>query len=95
MTDAGLAKLDPSVANAPTDSPASRRSREGETEVPSFIEKALKAQPRAWENFGDLAPSYRRQYVAWIASAKREETRVRRLNEAVELLALNQKLGMK
>ncbi|WP_440312875.1 YdeI/OmpD-associated family protein [Leucobacter chromiireducens] len=33
----------------------------------------------AWESFGKFAPSYRRDAVWWVMSAKREETRVRRL----------------
>ena len=91
MTDAGLAKFDPSEENQP--SPTA--PREGNTEVPTFIETAIRANARAWKNFGNLAPSYRRQYVGWIASAKREQTRAKRLREAIELLERNQKLGMK
>lgn len=91
MTDAGLAKFDPPAANqlSPPMPP------EGQTNVPAYIERAIKAHARAWKNFNSLAPSYRRQYVGWIASAKREQTRVKRLSEAIELLERNQKLGMK
>ena len=60
-----------------------------------YIEQALKANPRAWRYFEQLAPSYRRSYVGWIDSAKREETKARRLREAVELLAAGRKLGLK
>ena len=63
--------------------------------LPSYIEKALKADARAWEHFQQLAPSYRRAYVGWIDSAKREETKARRLRESVRLLAAGQKLGLK
>jgi len=42
-----------------------------------------------------LAPSYRRHYVGWIDSAKRQETKERRLREAIGLLAARQKLGLK
>jgi len=59
------------------------------------IEKVLKANKKAWENFNNLAPSYRKQYVGWLRSAKKRETRERRLEEAIKLLTENKKLGMK
>jgi len=59
------------------------------------IEKSLKANQKAWDNFNQLAPGYRKQYVGWLQSAKRPETREKRLKEAIELLAGNKKLGMK
>jgi uncharacterized protein YdeI (YjbR/CyaY-like superfamily) len=64
-------------------------------ELPSDLETELQANPRAWQNFERLAPSYKRMYVAWISSAKREETRMRRLCEAIELLVAGKKLGLK
>jgi uncharacterized protein YdeI (YjbR/CyaY-like superfamily) len=64
-------------------------------ELPSYMERALKANPRAWKFFRQLAPSYRRAYIGWIDSAKREETRVRRLREAIRLLIAGEKLGLK
>ena len=63
--------------------------------IPSYITKTLKANPRAWQFFEQLAPSYRRAYVGWIDSAKRVETREKRLREAVSLLAAGEKLGLK
>jgi hypothetical protein len=37
----------------------------------------------------------RRRYLAWIESAKREETKLRRLKEAIRLLARRKVLGLK
>jgi uncharacterized protein YdeI (YjbR/CyaY-like superfamily) len=89
MTPAGLAKLDvkgkAGGITSRTKTPAPH---------PEFV-KALKSHPKALENFKRLAPSHRRMYVLWIMDAKKEETRARRIAEAVERLALNQKLGMK
>jgi uncharacterized protein YdeI (YjbR/CyaY-like superfamily) len=65
------------------------------TAIPSYIEKALRADARAWRYFQQLAPSYRRAYIGWVDAAKREETREKRLREAVELLAAGKKLGLK
>ena len=59
------------------------------------VTKTLEANPRAWQFFEQLAPSYRRAYVGWIHSAKRVETREKRLREAVSLLAAGEKLGLK
>ena len=61
---------------------------------PEFV-KALRAQAKAGKYFHGLAPSYQRQYLFWIAEAKREETRSRRIAEAVQRLASHQKLGLK
>ncbi|MGE5458323.1 MAG: YdeI/OmpD-associated family protein, partial [Methanococcaceae archaeon] len=56
---------------------------------------ALRADALAWKNFSGLAPSYRRLYVLWITSAKKEETQAIRTAEALELLRQNKKLGSK
>ncbi len=92
MTEAGLAKSpppleDPAAAMAPA-------KRVGDA-VPGYIEEALRANGAAWTNFSHLAPGYRRQYVGWIEDAKKEETRRKRLAEAVSLLEQNKKLGLK
>ena len=59
------------------------------------IEKALKDNSIAWEHFNKLAPGYRKQYVGWLASAKKPETQAKRLKEALSLLEQNKKLEMK
>jgi uncharacterized protein YdeI (YjbR/CyaY-like superfamily) len=51
--------------------------------------------PKAWENFNNLPPSHRREYIGWISDAKKEETRQRRIREAIERLEKNERLGMK
>jgi uncharacterized protein YdeI (YjbR/CyaY-like superfamily) len=63
--------------------------------IPRYIQKTLQGNKRAWQNFQQLAPSYRRAYVGWIDAAKREETKQRRLREALGLLAAGKKLGLK
>ncbi len=63
--------------------------------LPSYIEETLKADPAAWQHYNQLAPSYRRAYIGWIDSAKRQETKEKRLREARFLLAAGKKLGMK
>ena len=63
--------------------------------LPPYIEQTLKTDPRAWQYFKQLASSYRGAYVGWIDSAKREETKERRLREVLGLLAAGKKLGLK
>jgi len=58
-----------------------------EIPIPQDLEAALKANRAAGEFFAKLAPSHRREYLEWITEAKRDETRVKRLNQAVEWLA--------
>jgi uncharacterized protein YdeI (YjbR/CyaY-like superfamily) len=55
----------------------------------------LKENERAWVFFKQLAPSYRRNYIAWIDLAKRKETKEKRLDEVVRLLASGRRLGLK
>jgi uncharacterized protein YdeI (YjbR/CyaY-like superfamily) len=64
-------------------------------DVPRLVKQALMANAKAWENFRNLAPSYRRNYVGWIMHAKKEQTRERRLREAISLLEQNKRLGLK
>jgi len=62
--------------------------------VPTYIEKAFKAERRAWATFERLTPRERTLYVGWIESAKREETKASRIEKAVRLLAAGKKLGL-
>ncbi len=62
--------------------------------LPPEIESALKENETAWNNFSALAPGYRRQYIGWLSSAKKDETRKRRLAKALKMLEQNQKPGM-
>jgi uncharacterized protein YdeI (YjbR/CyaY-like superfamily) len=48
------------------------------------FEKRLRANRAAWTFFQERAPSYRRLAAAWVMSAKREETRERRLVALIE-----------
>jgi uncharacterized protein YdeI (YjbR/CyaY-like superfamily) len=86
MTEAGLAKLHPDPDYRPPE-------RSG-AEPPPWLEEALRKHPAAWESFQRLAPSHRKNYVRWITEAKKEETRQRRLQEALPMLERNEKLGI-
>ena len=92
MTEAGLAKVEQAKRNGQWDNASLQRPV---PDVPSELTKAMAKNRAARQNFEKLAPSYRRQYIWWIAIAKRDETRRQRVAEAVRLLAESKKLGMK
>jgi uncharacterized protein YdeI (YjbR/CyaY-like superfamily) len=85
----------PGRARAPTGRVPVRPPRYAFVGVPAYIERALKAEVRAWATFKELTAAQRRQYVGWVDTAKREDTKARRLAEAVRLLARGEKLGLK
>jgi uncharacterized protein YdeI (YjbR/CyaY-like superfamily) len=91
VTEAGLARIDAAILSKG----AEPKEKSAELTVPQYFKDALAANQKARSNFDRLAPSYQRLYVGWVAAAKREETRNRRMKEAVELLAANKKLGLK
>jgi uncharacterized protein YdeI (YjbR/CyaY-like superfamily) len=90
VTQAGLAVFEPENTYDPALS-----ERAGPVRLPPELERALRKNRNAWRNFLALAPSYRRDYVLWLANAKRPETKRKRLAEALERLERNEKLGMK
>jgi bifunctional DNA-binding transcriptional regulator/antitoxin component of YhaV-PrlF toxin-antitoxin module len=57
-----------------------------EVEVPQALAAALAADPGARAVFDGLAFTHRREYAEWIAEAKRDETRERRVRKAIEML---------
>ena len=60
-------------------------------EVPEELNKALGKNKKAKEIFDKLSYSHRKEYSEWIASAKKEETRSRRISKAIEALFLKNK----
>lgn len=58
--------------------------------IPEDLRTAFDKQPSAWKDWQAMAPSSRRMMLAWIASAKRPETRVRRIEETVRRAAKGQ-----
>lgn len=56
-------------------------------EVPDDLAAALKKNTAARKTFEAFSPSCKREYIDWIVEAKREETRTKRLAQAVEWMA--------
>lgn len=55
--------------------------------VPPELQKALKANKKAAAAFEKFPPSHKREYAQWIAEAKAEDTRARRVSTAIEWIA--------
>lgn len=68
---------------------ASKATASRATEAPlhEAFRRALDAHPEAGEAFERFSPSQRREYAEWIGEAKREETRARRIDTAMEWIA--------
>jgi uncharacterized protein YdeI (YjbR/CyaY-like superfamily) len=92
MTDFGLAKIKAAKKSGLWEKDGRFRIS---FDVPPELAKALAKNKKAKDNFAKLAPSYRRQYIVWIAVAKRAETKKQRIKESIALLEKGKKLGMK
>ena len=90
MTPAGLAKV---TYDDPSDPPVDEGTPE--LALAEELEAALIADEVAWAQFNRLAPSQRRNYVRWVMSARKDETRLRRLSEIIALLRQGKALGLK
>jgi Uncharacterized protein conserved in bacteria len=61
--------------------------KKSEVAVPTELASALKKNKKAATAFEGFPPSHKREYAEWISDAKREETRKRRVDTAVEWMA--------
>lgn len=61
-----------------------------EVEVPAALAEALRADPEARKSFEALAFSHRKEFARWVAEAKREETRERRIAETLRMVRAGQ-----
>ena len=92
MTEHGLAKITAAKASGLWD----RDPRAGlDLNMPDAFANALKKNQKAKRFFDQLAPTYQKHYIAWITTAKREDTKEKRIKEAIKLLARGLKLGLK
>jgi uncharacterized protein YdeI (YjbR/CyaY-like superfamily) len=61
-----------------------------DVEVPEALAAALAADPQAKAAFEGMAFTHRKEYARWVAEAKRDETRQRRVQQAVEMIRAGQ-----
>ncbi|MBU2929653.1 YdeI/OmpD-associated family protein [Winogradskyella psychrotolerans] len=57
--------------------------------IPENLQKAFKANPNAYNNYLNFAPSYRKSYLYWLNQAKRETTQQKRIAEIIKLCDAN------
>lgn len=57
--------------------------------IPNDLQQAFKNKKGAFQNYQNFAPGYRKSYLSWLHSAKREETRKKRIAQIIELCANN------
>jgi uncharacterized protein YdeI (YjbR/CyaY-like superfamily) len=57
-----------------------------EVDVPEMLATALASDPAAMAAFEALAYTHRKEYARWVDDAKRDETRRRRVTQALQML---------
>jgi uncharacterized protein YdeI (YjbR/CyaY-like superfamily) len=104
MTKSGLAVLGvPLEGDSPKGAAASETlgsdcapsaAGPAQPEVPAFVTEAIAQSSRAAVFWQTLAPSYRKRYLGWIMSAKKEEARQARLARVIGFLEESKKSVM-
>ena len=89
LIDEGMALID-GAAKARA-APEKRPPRAIVSETPPALAAALAANPKAQATYDAFPPGARRDYDEWIAEAKRDDTRAKRVTQAMEWLAEGKK----
>lgn len=92
--DAELDQLIRDAAELARSAPAPRKPKHAPkplAEMHPELASALDEAPKAKAAFDDFAPSHRREYLDWIAEAKRDETRRKRIATTIEWLSEGKK----
>jgi uncharacterized protein YdeI (YjbR/CyaY-like superfamily) len=81
MTPAGFETINKAKANGKWSAAYSSRTAPA---IPEDLEKALRGNEPAWMNFKEFSNSTKLRYIYWVNTAKKEETRQRRINAVVK-----------
>jgi uncharacterized protein YdeI (YjbR/CyaY-like superfamily) len=92
MTEAGMAVF---KSGKPADSSPRTAAPARPVEFPEDLRAALAKNKKAAAHFATLPPSAVRLALGWILSAKKPETRKRRIKEVVTASARSERIGMK
>ncbi len=95
MVDAGLMTATGEAAFERRSEARSGAASFEQAETPQLSEEyleELRAHDPAWRDWESRPPGYRRQVAHWVMSAKRESTRVRRLEALIEDSAAGRKV---
>ena len=93
-TDAELDRLIREAAELANSAPTPRKTKHAPKPTPEMhpdFAAALDKVAKAKAAFEAFAPSHRREYLEWIAEAKRDETRQKRIATATEWLSEGKK----
>jgi len=93
MTEFGMQKVTAAKQGGQWEQPVQKPVLD--FDIPEELSDALSKNPAAKRTFENLAPTYQKQYLGWIITAKRAETRAKRIQESVKLLAKGEKLGLR
>ena len=92
MTEHGLNKINSAKKSGTYDN---NNILDISNKVPKELKDALNKNRKANLFFNKLAPSYRKHFIGWIQTAKRQETKLKRVKESISLLEQGKKLGLK
>jgi len=87
MTAAGLARIEAAKRDGSWDALDALDS----LDIPPDLERALSGNRAARKTFEAWSDSYKKRVIFWIGSARREETRARRVDQTVSAASENSK----
>jgi uncharacterized protein YdeI (YjbR/CyaY-like superfamily) len=94
MAPPGLAKIEAAKRNGSWERLNDVERVGRGADVPSDLLEALAADPRAKKIFENRPPSEKRLWACWVLSAKRPETRARRIAETVKRVRAGRRPGI-
>ena len=59
--------------------------------IPKDLKEAFNGNKIAYKNYQNFAPSYRKSYLYWLNQAKRQETRLKRIEDIIKYCEANKK----
>ena len=92
MTEHGLSKIEEAKKDGTWDVDSTPQVG---LEISETLVLAFEEHEQARLFFETLATTERKRYIWWVSSAKRPETKAKRLEESIELLSSGQKLGLR
>jgi len=78
LNESGGPRPSPMTRSIPPSAPA---------KVPAWFLTALKKKPKAAASFRSFPPGQQREYITWLTDAKTDETKQKRLKQAVDWIA--------
>jgi len=91
MTEIGLSKIGDYSKTGKLTWPEDKTEQPNLLSLTPGLIEMLKLNQMAYSNYNNLSSSHQNRYILWIMSAKQEETRQKRMKEAIPLLEKNYK----